>query len=172
MDAVNKKYLAAVIISSDRAHQGTYEDKSGPAIKNWIEKNELLSLEKLSVLPDDAEILKSTVTNDTVSHDVVIVCGGTGLGPRDISPQAIKSIADYNIPGIGEMLRTESLKYSLNSYLSRCGGWVKNQKLILALPGNPKAVCEQLDMLKDLLPHILQSLKGECKHRRRTKSND
>jgi molybdopterin biosynthesis enzyme MoaB len=80
----------------------------------------------------------------------------------------LDKVCDFAVPGFGEMLRAGSLKYSLNAYLSRCGGWVKGRALVLALPGNPKAVTEQLGIMKDLLPHALQSVRGECKHRRKT----
>ena len=95
---------------------------------------------------------------------------GTGLGPRDITPQVLDGACDYGIPGFGELLRQGSLKYSLNAYLSRCGGWVKGRTLVLALPGNPKAVVEQLDILADLLPHALKSLQGKCDDRRKTEA--
>ena len=121
----------------------------------------------LTVIPDNGDDLQVAVQGLATEVDMIVVSGGTGLGPRDISPQAIGAIADYDIPGFGELLRKESLKYSLNAYLSRCGAFVVQKKLVLVLPGNPKAVVEQLDILADLLPHALCALKGECKHRRK-----
>jgi molybdenum cofactor synthesis domain-containing protein len=156
-----------IIVASDRAYLGQYEDLSGPAVKNWILSREFLTPGRSAVVADDCESISGHIRTMLGDHDLIIVTGGTGLGPRDVTPQAIESIADYIIPGVGELLRSKSEKFSANSYLSRCGGWVLNQKLILAVPGNPKAATEHLDILEDLLPHILMSLKGDCKHRRR-----
>jgi molybdenum cofactor synthesis domain-containing protein len=118
------------------------------------------------VVPDELIGIQNAVIAALPECDFVVVSGGTGLGPRDLTPQAVAGIADYEVPGLGELLRRESEKYSRNAYLSRCGGWVLGQKLVLAVPGNPKAAVEQLGILEDLLPHVILSLRGECKHRR------
>ncbi len=161
-------YTSAIIVSSDRAHTGTYDDLSGPAAKDWLEAKGFPVAGKV-VVPDEAGPLREML--DTyVSRGVslVVVSGGTGLGPRDITPQVLDAACDYSIPGFGEMMRQGSLKYSLNAYLSRCGGWVKGRTIVLALPGNPKAVVEQLDLMADLLPHALKSINGKCGDRRKT----
>lgn len=163
--------LSHVIVSSDRASQGTYEDQSGPAAKAWLEEHGY-SVSSLRVIGDDSSLLAELVTAaESQGIPLVVISGGTGLGPRDITPQTLDKICDYAIPGFGELLRRESLKYSLNAYLSRCGGWVKGRSLILALPGNPKAVREQLSILQDLLPHALKALRGTCDNRRSTGVN-
>lgn len=156
-----------IIVSSDRAHSGTYDDLSGPAARDWLGKAGFDVLD-LMVLPDEPqELLDALDGFQSRGAAMVIVSGGTGLSPRDKTPQTVDKFSDYQIPGFGELMRQGSMKFSLNAYLSRCGGWVKDRMLILALPGNPKAVCEQLDILADLLPHALKSLHGECVHRRR-----
>ncbi len=161
-------FKASIIISSDRAYQGTYSDQSGPAAQGWL-RGQGFETQGVQVVADDKMMLAEMV-HTAVSRDanLVVISGGTGLGPRDITPQVLDEICDYHIPGFGEMLRRESLKYSLNAYLSRCGGWVKGRSLILALPGNPKAVVEQLSILQDLLPHALKALAGTCDNRRST----
>ena len=162
---------AAIIVSSDRANSGTYEDLSGPAAQNWLEAKGLEIAGKC-VVPDEAGPLREMLdTYVSRGVNLVVISGGTGLGPRDITPQVLDATCDYSIPGFGEMLRQGSLKYSLNSYLSRCGGWVKGRTIVLALPGNPKAVVEQLDIMADLLPHALKSMQGKCDHRRKTNEN-
>jgi molybdenum cofactor synthesis domain-containing protein len=158
---------SAVIVSSDRAHAGTYEDKAGPAAGAWLE-NAGYAVASVTVVPDEPNQLRETIHRlFDLKTELIVISGGTGLGPRDVTPQVLDDVADYMVPGFGEMMRQGSLKYSLNAYLSRCGGWVKGRTLILAVPGNPKAVTEQLDLLKDLLPHALKSLRGECEHRRK-----
>ena len=161
--------VAVVLVASDRAHQGTYQDRSGPAAAAWL-MDQGMAVQAVTILPDDRDALTHALDSccarlaDELA--LVVISGGTGLGPRDVTPQVLNHFADYEIPGFGELLRRESLRYSLNAYLSRCGGWVRSGVLILALPGNPKAVVEQLEILRDLLPHALKSLKGRCDHRR------
>lgn len=158
---------AAVIVSSDRAHEGTYEDLSGPAARGWLHEHGF-EVEATAVVPDTkSELVKALEKALTTGPSLIVISGGTGLGPRDITPQVLDDFCDYDIPGFGELLRRESLKFSLNAYLSRCGGWIKDRTLVLALPGNPKAVVEQLGILADLLPHAVKSLSGKCDHRRK-----
>lgn len=165
-------HSAWVIVCSDRASLGTYEDKSGPAAKDWLSGNNYNCL-GVAVIPDNSDTLREAVLQKIASDaDFIVISGGTGISPTDITPQTLATFCDYEVPGFGEMLRQESLKYSLNSYLSRCGGWVLNKKLIFALPGNPKAVKEQLDILKSLMPHAIDAVQGNCKHRRPVEKHD
>lgn len=157
---------AAVIVCSDRARAGLYDDESGPAAAGWLEAHGFPAAAPRVVPDEPVELERAVDAALSLSAQLVVVSGGTGLGPRDITPQTLDRICDYPIPGFGELLRRESLKYSLNAYLSRCGAWVKGRTLVLGLPGNPKAVREQLDILSDLLPHALKSLDGKCKDRR------
>jgi molybdenum cofactor synthesis domain-containing protein len=166
--AISVSIPVSIIVSSDRAHSGAYQDKSGPAASAWLSEHEY-KVDSVHIVPDEREALARAVLNQVeLKTPLIIISGGTGLGPRDVTPQVLDELCDYNIPGFGEMLRFQSLKYSLNAYLSRCGGWVKNRCLILALPGNPKAVVEQLTILEDLLPHALKALSGTCENRRST----
>jgi len=160
-------HRTSVIVCSDRASSGTYEDKSGPAAQAWLEKKGF-RIGDYALIADDIQLLKRTVSEHAESHSLIVISGGTGISPRDITPQTLRTLCDYEVPGLGEMLRAGSIKYSLNAYLSRCGGWVLGHTLVLALPGNPKAVVEQLDILADLLPHALKAVAGACDHRRRT----
>lgn len=156
----------AIIISSDRAYDGTYADKSGPAALAWLEAQRFAVVEQ-KIIPDEANALIESVQHLVKQGvEMIVISGGTGIGPRDLTPQTLERLCDYQIPGFGELMRAGSLQYSRNAYLSRCGGWVKDKTLILALPGNPKAVTEQLDLLADLLPHALMALQGKCKDRR------
>lgn len=156
---------ASVIVCSDRASRGEYADESGPTAQTWLahQGHEILGC---LVIADDADALSAALSKSLAAgSDLVVISGGTGLGPRDITPQTLNRMCDFDIPGIGEHLRRESVRYSLNAYLSRGGAWAKDARLIVALPGNPKAVREQLDMLSDLIPHAIWSLRGECRHR-------
>lgn len=155
----------AVIVSSDRAHDGVYADRSGPAAIAWLETRGMRVVGKV-VVPDGWDSLRDALANFIDSHvELIVVSGGTGLGPRDLTPQVLDQVCDYQVPGFGEFMRRESLKYTANAYMSRCGAWVKGHSFVLALPGSPKAVTEQLDILSDLLPHALKAMRGECAHR-------
>ena len=165
---MNEPVRAKVLVSSDRASDGIYGDLSGPAAANWLELHGY-KVDGIQVVADDwSDLSQAIESHCSDGIKLLVTSGGTGLGSRDITPQVLDKIADYSIPGFGELLRRESLRYSLNAYLSRCGGWVKGRTLVLALPGNPKAVCEQLDILSDLLPHALKSLDNSCSDRRPT----
>ena len=161
-----QKIAAAIIVCSDRAHNDIYKDTSGPMTHDWLNSNGFAASAP-HVIQDDAQQIEQSL-HAIIASDMplVVISGGTGLGPRDITPQTLDRICDYPVPGFGELLRRESLKYSLNAYLSRCGAWVKARTLIVALHGNPKAVREQLEILGDLLPHALQSIAGKCQDRR------
>jgi molybdenum cofactor synthesis domain-containing protein len=171
LNASDSAARVGIIVCSDRATDGIYEDRSGPAASAWLSSKAYDVVAK-SVIPDSEHAISETLGNQLAIADFVVISGGTGIGPRDITPQTLDKICDYSVAGVGEVLRRESLKYSLNAPLSRCGAWIKNQKLVLALPGNPNAVCEQLDILESLLPSMLSALKGKCKHRNRVNSQE
>lgn len=172
MTELRHKTPAHVIVSSDRSYNGTYDDLSGPAALSWLNERGY-AVSGPTIVPDDSNALtESVLTALAKGAELIVISGGTGLSPRDITPQTLDRLCDYSIPGFGELLRAESLKYSLNAYLSRCGGWVKDGHLILALPGNPKAVVEQLGILETLLQHALKAVHGECSHRRKTPGNE
>ena len=157
---------ASIIVSSDRAAAGTYEDKAGPAARERLEAMGFV-VSAIAVVPDERERIIATLDQVVPLHDLIVVSGGTGISPRDITPQTLEDYCDYDVPGLGEYLRRESFQFSANAFLSRCGAWVSGNTLILAVPGNPKAVVEQLDILKDMLPHALNAVKGTCQHRSR-----
>lgn len=161
---------AMVVVSSDRAFQKVYADEAGPVAKAWLEDHGFF-VPKVLVVPDDREALLKALEDHhhdpekpQDSMDLIVVSGGTGLGPRDHSPQVIARYADYEIPGFGEIMRSESRSYSPKALLSRCGAWVIGTQLIIAVPGSPKATKEQLDICRDLIPAALKALKNQCDH--------
>lgn len=158
-------FRAAVLVFSDRAAAGTYEDRSGPAAVAWLIAHGF-EVSPSCVLPDDPKVIKDAVLTRLSDHDLLVCSGGTGITPRDLTPQTLYSFCEYEIPGIGELLRRESMAITSHAAFGRGGAWVKQQKLILALPGNPKAVTEQLTMLTDILTPALLALKGQCRSQR------
>ncbi len=160
----NPQLTAHVIVCSDRASSQQYEDMAGPAAQQWLARQGF-AVSGITVIPDSEKLLNNVVSQLSSTEDVIVISGGTGLSARDITPQVLSKHCDYEIPGIGEHLRRESLKYSPNALLSRGGAWVKNGRLIFALPGNPKAVIEQLDILGSLVRNSVTSARGLCAHR-------
>jgi len=112
------------------------------------------------VLPDDAGALQAELIDlcDSAAADVIVTSGGTGLSPRDRTPQATAAILDYEVPGIAEAIRAASLLIVKTAMLSRATAGVRNRTLIVNLPGNPKAVGEAMDVFLPVLPHALELL--------------
>ena len=149
----------------EAARRVTHGDVTRHAVNAWLVAMQFLPDEGRT-LEFDADTLSREFVAARERSELVVVCGATGIGSRDIAPQTLARLCDFEIPGIGEMLRAESLKYSLNSYLSRCGGFVSQGRLVLSIPGNVKAALEQLEILKSLLPHAINSANGRCITRR------
>ena len=156
-----RPFTAAVITLSDRASRGEYEDKSGPLIREMLEAAGYQVMEQL-VLPDGRPRLELELTRlaDQRQISVIFTTGGTGFSLRDLTPEATKAVCDREVPGIGEALRADSLKYTPNAILSRQTAGIRKQSLIINLPGSPKACRENLEFLLKPLAHGLGILRG------------
>ncbi len=153
---------AAVLTLSDRGSKGEREDLSGPMIKEMLES--IGAVVKYSgVLPDEKEMIKEKLIEYSGKVDLILTTGGTGLSPRDVTPEATLDIVDREIPGIAEAMRSEGLKKTPRSMLSRAVAGVKGQTLIINLPGSPKAVKENLEVILDVIPHAVEKIKGDTK---------
>jgi cyclic pyranopterin monophosphate synthase len=153
---------AALVVLSDRANKGDYEDKSGPMLKTCLQACGA-SIVDLTVLPDEKEQLITHLRAlvEIQKPQLIITSGGTGIGPRDITPDVFDAVCDRIVPGFGELLRHDSARYYTKfAWLSRCLAGIIGQTLIVALPGSPKAVKESLLILEDLLPHALKMASG------------
>ena len=119
------------------------------------------------IVPDEqAEIVKILqITAQEPELDLILTTGGTGIGPRDVTPEATREVIEYEIPGISELMRVKNYVNSEFVALSRAVVGVTNKKLIINLPGNPKAVKENLNVLIKLLPHALDLIKGNTDHK-------
>lgn len=159
----------AILTISDSAVAGTREDRSGPAV---AEKVKALgwSIVAREVLKDEAEEIAAAMTRliDREVADVVITTGGTGLGPRDVTPEATKAIAHRDIPGFGELMRAEGRKTARFASLSRGGAAARGRSLIVNLPGSPKGAVESLVAVADLIPHAVDLLHGRTEHKTAT----
>ena len=153
-------YTVGVITASDKSSRGEREDLSGPAIRAMVQDAGGTVLRYL-VLPDEAELLTETLRAwaDAGDLDVLFTTGGTGLSPRDVTPEATLAVLHREVPGIAEALRVESLKKTPMAMLSRAVAGVRGRTLIINLPGSPKAVRECLEVLSPVLPHALETLR-------------
>jgi len=151
----------AVITISDSVSAGRNEDKSGPAViarcreLGWEIKSSL-------VIPDDPPSIREQLREfaDSGRVDLILTTGGTGLSPRDSTPEATIAVADRLIPGFAEEMRRKGMEKTPRAILSRAVAAVRHKSLILNLPGSPKGAVESLDALADLLPHSIAIIHG------------
>jgi molybdopterin adenylyltransferase len=151
-------FNVALIVLSDRAASGERPDGCIPVMKERL--GGAYSIVRESVIPDDAASLQAQLIelSDSRAADLVLTSGGTGLSPRDRTPQATAAVLDYEVPGIAEAIRAASLLHTKTAMLSRGLAGVRDRTLIINLPGSPKAVAETLDVVVSTLPHALELL--------------
>lgn len=153
---------AAVVTLSDRAHQGVYADGSGTILREVLEENGVKVVD-YAVVPDEMPTIQGHIRNlvEHKSPDLILCTGGTGVAPRDVTPDALVALFDRTIPGVGEMLRQDGAQYTPLSWSSRSIAGIIGSTLIVTLPGNPKAVREGLNaLLPELLPHLIRMIQG------------
>ena len=142
-----------IITVSDRASSGEYNDLGGPALKDAVQKNGWQVLSE-AIVPDDAERIRETIRSCSQQGcGLILTTGGTGVGPRDVTPEAIRAIMRVELPGFGEVMRAESMKITLNSILSRSLAAIVDSSLVIALPGKPSGAVECLGFVQGAIPH-------------------
>ena len=154
-------YRIGVVTLSDKGSQGQRVDESGPIVQGLLAT--VGEVTHVLILPDDIESIAGVLTewSDLERLNLIVTTGGTGLTPRDVTPQATLQIIDYEIPGMAEVMRMQSLKKTPHAMLSRAIVGVRGQTMIVNLPGSPKAARENLEAVMPALPHALAKLAGD-----------
>jgi molybdopterin adenylyltransferase len=154
---------AAVVTVSDSCARGERVDLSGPAVAEFLKKLGFRVVAN-QVVQDDSMQIQNALVHLALEVRFIVTTGGTGIAPRDVTPEATEAICDRLIDGIGERMRLEGAKKTVFAALSRgvCG--VREKTLILNLPGSPSGAVESLEVVMDLIPHALNLLEGKTQH--------
>ncbi|MCC7496452.1 MAG: MogA/MoaB family molybdenum cofactor biosynthesis protein [Bryobacterales bacterium] len=161
---------AAVLTISDSVTAGAREDRSGPAIRERLEQLGW-SVPAMEVLPDEADLIRDRLATLAGGNQLsaIFTTGGTGVGPRDVTPEATRAVIEREIPGLAERMRMEGSRSTPLAVLSRGVAGTRGNVLIVNLPGAPRGAVESLNTIVGLVPHILDLLSGRTAHGAETK---
>ena len=153
---------AAILTVSDRSHRGERPDLSGPALAQFLTERGL-EVAPICIVPDDASEISAQLIAwaDSGLIDLILTTGGTGVSPRDITPEATRPVLDREIPGIPEVMRATSLAKTAYAMLARGVAGIRGSALILNLPGSPKGAVENLAAVWVAIPHAVGKIQGD-----------
>jgi molybdenum cofactor synthesis domain-containing protein len=153
---------AAVLTISDKGSIGLRQDTSGPAVAAVL-KTIGAAIEKYEIVPDEVEVIAGKLIEyaDVLGLDLVITTGGTGVAPRDLTPEATSRVIDREVPGMAEAMRMESFKKTPHALISRAIAGIRRQTLIINLPGSPRGATENLQFILKAIPHAVEKIKGD-----------
>ena len=151
-----------ILTLSDRSARGEREDASGPALADLI-RAQSWSVVEQAILPDDESAIRAALIAwaDSGRFDIILTTGGTGFGPRDVTPEATRAIIQRDAPGLSDAMRSDSLKKTPHAMLSRAVAGIRGRTLIVNLPGSPKGAVENLQTILPVLVHAVQLLKDD-----------
>lgn len=154
---------AAVITVSDSCSRGERADLSGPAVAEVLKKNKFM-IAGTDTVPDEQVLIQQVLLSWTDRAGLVVTTGGTGIAPRDVTPEATRAVCERLIEGVSERMRAEGAKRTSLSALSRALCGARGKAVILNLPGSPAGAVQSLESVIDLIPHMLQLLSGNTRH--------
>jgi molybdopterin adenylyltransferase len=151
----------AILTISDSCSKGQREDISGQTIKDML-ADDKFEICEYKIVPDEHQSIKEALINfsDELKADIVFTTGGTGFGPRDVTPETTIEVCQKMVPGLAEAMRSEGLKKTKKAILSRSVAAIRGNTLIINLPGSPKGVKESLEAILDVLPHAVKMMHG------------
>ena len=155
-------FTAAVLTLSDKGSQGEREDVSGKLLAEML-ATIAGRVETYEVIPDDRKLIEEKLAyySDQLAVDVIATTGGTGVGPRDVTPEATRAVIDKEVPGMAEAMRLAGLQKTPLAMISRAVVGCRGNTLIINLPGSPKGVRENLEAILQAIPHAVEKLKGD-----------
>ena len=151
---------AAILTISDTRSAGTREDTTTALMAAILERIDI-EIVATRLVPDERDEIAAAIVELCDSANLVLTSGGTGLAPRDVTPEATRAVIDREAPGIAEAMRAETAQFQRLAWLSRAVAGTRDRTLVVNLPGNPKAVRECLDVLTPMLPHALKLASGD-----------
>ena len=156
---------AKVMVLSDAAARGERTDLSGPAVRALLEARGW-QVAGVEILADNFDAIRQRLEALTAADDcdAVVTTGGTGVGPRDVTPEATRAVIEKEIPGLAELMRAEGMQKTRRAALARGVVGVRQGKLIVNLPGSPRGARESLESILDLLPHVIDLIQGRTSH--------
>jgi len=156
---------AWVLTISDRCARGEMEDTAGPAVVERLLTETPLLVEPARILPDERERIEGTLLEAVRRGiELVLTVGGTGCGPRDVTPEATRAVVERLVPGLSELMRRASAEVTTNAYLSRAVAGIAGRTLVANLPGSQRGAVENLAAILPLLPHALELIAGDTDH--------
>lgn len=152
----------AVLTMSDKGSKGERNDESGEVIKKMV-KDIPAEVIYYEIIPDEIDIIKDRLISisDSEKADIILTTGGTGVSPRDVTPDATLQVIEREIPGMAEAMRMESLKKTPRAMISRAVAGMRKRTLIINLPGSPRGVKENLEVILPALSHAVEKIKGD-----------
>lgn len=153
---------AAILTISDKGSRGEREDAGGPLLQQWLQERGV-EISTVRMVPDEVEQIAAVLCEwtDREQPELILTTGGTGVSPRDVTPEATLQVLDRQLPGFAEQMRAESLKITPMAILSRAVAGIRRQSLIINLPGSPKGAIENLACIWAAVPHAVSKIRGD-----------
>jgi len=153
---------AGILTLSDKGARGERKDLSGPALTDWLRPHGVETV-AYEMIPDEAGLISAKLVEwaDSGEMDLILTTGGTGVSPRDVTPEATMQVLDRVIPGLGELMRFRSLAKTPSAAISRAVAGIRGRTLIINLPGSPRGAVENLEAVWEAVPHAVAKIQGD-----------